>query len=270
MYFTRDESEIVIHSDDAFAQVAYLRFKQLHLEEKSEDDLDPSWMSDMNLDPVWEADSITLPIQDIVAAKLASITAPEAPSSGHHRTVSGGDPEDLCHSKFTTHSSPLVCAIGGTTAYDNLLVHGKRHMSAAEETTACLQNVQGKQASAKTENNFLLRRTLHLTCEIRSLWLDKLGKMGLSWTEVVFMQVFVTNMSDFGVVNGAYKAFFGINPPPRACVGANLPAPCRVQVSCTAIRNNVKGVKPRRTLHVQGMSYWAPANIGPYSQATEV
>ncbi|KAF9304386.1 hypothetical protein BGZ74_001687 [Mortierella antarctica] len=205
-----DESEIVIHSDDAFAQVAYLRFKQLHLEEKSEDDLDPSWMSDMNLDPVWEADSITLPIQDIVAAKLASITAPEAPSSGHHRTVSGGDPEDLCHSKFTTHSSPLVCAIG-----------------------------------------------------------DKLGKMGLSWTEVVFMQVFVANMSDFGVVNGAYKAFFGINPPPRACVGANLPAPCRVQVSCTAIRNNVKGVKPRRTLHVQGMSYWAPANIGPYSQATE-
>ncbi|KAG0025722.1 hypothetical protein BGZ81_006942 [Podila clonocystis] len=235
-----DESEIVIHSDDAFAQVAYLRFKQLHLEEKSEDDLDPSWMSDMNLDPVWEADSITLPIKDIVAAKLACNTTPETPSSGHYRTVSGGDPEDLYKSKFITHSSPLVCAIGGTTAYDELLAHGKKHMSIAEETTACLQNVQ-----------------------------DKLGKIGLSWTEVVFMQVFVTNMSDFGVVNGAYKTFFGINPPPRACVGANLPAPCRVQVSCIAIRSNIKGVKPRQTLHVQGMSYWAPANIGPYSQATE-
>ncbi|KAF9316151.1 ATP binding domain 4 [Podila horticola] len=235
-----DESEIVIHSDDAFAQVAYLRFKQLHLEKKSEDDLDPSWMSDMNLDPVWEADSITLPIQDIVAANLASDTAPEAASNGHYRTVSGGDPEDLYRSKFTTHSSPLVCAIGGTTAYDDLFAHGKKHMSIAEETMACLQNVQ-----------------------------EKLRKMGLSWSEVVFMQVFVTNMSDFGVVNGAYKTFFGINPPPRACVGANLPAPCRVQVSCTAIHNNIKGIKPRQTLHVQGMSYWAPANIGPYSQATE-
>ncbi|KAF9425851.1 hypothetical protein BGZ94_007161 [Podila epigama] len=76
-------------------------------------------------------------------------------------------------------------------------------------------------------------------------------------------------MSDFGVVNGAYKSFFGINPPPRACVGAKLPLPCRVQVNCVAMRNGIKGVKPRKTLHVQGMSYWAPANIGPYSQATE-
>lgn len=224
----------------------------------------------MNLDPVWEADSITLPIQDIVAANLASDTAPEAASNGHYRTVSGGDPEDLYRSKFTTHSSPLVCAIGGTTAYDDLFAHGKKHMSIAEETMACLQNVQGKHVSTKTENNFLRRRTLHLTFEILSPWLEKLRKMGLSWSEVVFMQVFVTNMSDFGVVNGAYKTFFGINPPPRACVGANLPAPCRVQVSCTAIHNNIKGIKPRQTLHVQGMSYWAPANIGPYSQATEV
>lgn len=26
----------------------------------------------------------------------------------------------------------------------------------------------------------------------------------------------------------------------------------------------------RRALHVQGVSYWAPANIGPYSQAIQV
>jgi diphthine-ammonia ligase len=84
------------------------------------------------------------------------------------------------------------------------------------------------------------------------------------------MQVFVSNMADFGVVNGAYKGFFGINPPPRACVGANLPKPCRIQVSCTAIRKGAIPTKSRQTLHVQGMSYWAPANIGPYSQATEV
>lgn len=100
--------------------------------------------------------------------------------------------------------------------------------------------------------------------------LAKLEKIGLSWTEVAFMQVFVSNMADFGVVNGAYKGFFGINPPPRACVGANLPKPCRIQVSCTAIRRGAIPTKPRQTLHVQGMSYWAPANIGPYSQATEV
>jgi len=100
--------------------------------------------------------------------------------------------------------------------------------------------------------------------------LAKLERIGLTWTEVVFMQVFVSNMADFGVVNGAYKGFFGINPPPRACVGANLPKPYRIQVSCTAIRKDAVPARPRQTLHVQGMSYWAPANIGPYSQASEV
>jgi len=83
------------------------------------------------------------------------------------------------------------------------------------------------------------------------------------------MQVFVSNMADFGVVNGAYKNFFGINPPPRACVGASLPKPLRIQVNCIAIQKEAT-MPPRQTLHVQGMSYWAPANIGPYSQATEV
>lgn len=111
-------------------------------------------MSDMNLDPVWEADSITLPIQDIVAAKLASNTTPETLTSSHYRTVSGGDPEDLYLSKYTAHSSPIVCAIGGTTAYDNLLAHGKKHMSIAEETTACLKNVQGERAHRITEKYF--------------------------------------------------------------------------------------------------------------------
>jgi hypothetical protein len=29
-------------------------------------------------------------------------------------------------------------------------------------------------------------------------------------------------------------------------------------------------VQGRQALHVQGLSYWAPANIGPYSQAVSV
>ncbi|KAH7036915.1 hypothetical protein BKA57DRAFT_399303, partial [Linnemannia elongata] len=210
-----EESEVVIHSDDAFAQVAYLRFKKLRLEDKSEDELDSCWMSDMNLDPVWEADELI-------------------------RSSSSGGTFGGHISKFSSHESDVLCAVGGTTAFETAS-EGSRHLSIAEETVACLQNVQAK-----------------------------LEKIGLSWTEVVFMQVFVSNMADFGVVNGAYKSFFGINPPPRACVGANLPKPCRIQVSCTAIRRGAVPTKPRQTLHVQGMSYWAPANIGPYSQATEV
>ncbi|KAI8597696.1 hypothetical protein EDD21DRAFT_289362, partial [Dissophora ornata] len=213
-----DESETVIHSDDHFAQVAYLRFKKLHLEDKTEDDMDSGWMSEMNLDPVWDADSIMMPIEDIVCSK---------------QQLKGSD-------TFSKHRSDIVCAIGGTNAFEMPNFEARRHLSIAEETTACLQNVQAK-----------------------------LERIGLTWAEVVFMQVFVTDMGDFGVVNCAYKTFFGINPPPRACVGANLLNSIRIQVSCTAIHKEISSPNPRQTLHVQGISYWAPANIGPYSQATE-
>ncbi|KAG0219454.1 hypothetical protein BGX33_002724 [Mortierella sp. NVP41] len=237
-----EESEVVIHSDDAFAQVAYLRFKKLRLEEKTEDELDSCWMSDINLDPVWEADELMLPIEEIVQSKQASQKHDDSSSKviSQEPAVARDDSLEQHTSKFLSHQSDVVCAIGGTTAFEATSSKSTRHLSIAEETVACLQNVQ-----AKLEN------------------------IGLSWTEVVFMQVFVANMADFGVVNGAYKGFFGINPPPRACVGTNLPKPCRIQVSCTAIRKGAVSTKPRQTLHVQGMSYWAPANIGPYSQATE-
>ncbi|KAF9954290.1 ATP binding domain 4 [Modicella reniformis] len=246
-----DESEIVIHADDHFAQVAYLRFKKLHLENKTVHEMNPAWISEMGLNPVWDADAIMAPIEDIVRSKQRVCEAKDGTGDQERSTIN--DQGQLNHrdnnqedtlvssrSKFTTHESDIVCAIGGTIAYESPSFGEKRLLSIADETTACLQNVQ-----------------------------TKLEKIQLSWAEVVFMQVFVSDMRDFGAVNGAYKAFFGINPPPRACVGAHLPDSTRIQVSCTAIRKEVTSPKPRRTLHVQGMSYWAPANIGPYSQATE-
>ncbi|KAF8974945.1 ATP binding domain 4 [Entomortierella lignicola] len=241
-----DESEIVMHSDDHFAQVAYLRFKRLHLEDKTEDELDSNWRDDMNLNPVWTADAMLAPIEKIVQSKLLLT------DNGEDNELKGIQTREVTHNtsdsypqvrqqnKSSTHQSKIVCAVGMTTAFENPPLKFEQRMSISEETTACLQNVQAK-----------------------------LQQIGLCWSEVVFMQVFVSDMGDFGVVNNAYKAFFGINPPPRACVGANLPNAIRIQVSCTAIRKEVSNPKVRNTLHVQGISYWAPANIGPYSQATQ-
>ncbi|KAG0300495.1 hypothetical protein BGZ98_009133 [Dissophora globulifera] len=246
-----DESEVVIHSDDHFAQVAYLRFKKLHLEDKSEDEIDPNWMSEVNLDPLWDADSLMIPIEKTVRSKqrsswvgvMADTIIPHEAETAHRRASGEGDNSlysdhgSSYRSKFSTHKSDIICAIGGTNAF---MIPTRKHLSIAEETTMCLQNVQAK-----------------------------LERIGLTWAEVVFMQVFVSDMGTFGVVNGAYKAFFGINPPPRACVGANLPNSIRIQVNCMAIRKTAVNPTPRKTLHIQGISYWAPANIGPYSQATE-
>ena len=79
-------------------------------------------------------------------------------------------------------------------------------------------------------------------------------------------------MDDFGAVNTVYSAMFGTSPPSRACVGLRLPLGTRVRVDCFAFDDSaVKGTPlKRQALHVQGVSYWAPANIGPYSQAIQV
>lgn len=147
-----EESEVVIHSDDAFAQVAYLRFKKLRLEDKSEDELDSCWMSNMNLDPVWEADELILPIEEIVHAKQAAqkhddnsgiVTTHGTGVAQDGRRRSSNDGTFGGHfSKFLSHESDVLCAVGGTTAFETAS-EGSRHLSIAEETVACLQNVQG-------------------------------------------------------------------------------------------------------------------------------
>lgn len=54
----------------------------------------------------------------------------------------------------------------------------------------------------------------------------------------------------------------------RALVGTALERPARLQIDIVARRCSSQNLK--QTMHVQGMSYWAPANIGPYSQSAIV
>lgn len=48
----------------------------------------------------------------------------------------------------------------------------------------------------------------------------------------------------------------------------DLPQTTRIKLDCTAYKET--NSHERKALHVQGLSYWAPANIGPYSQAIEI
>jgi hypothetical protein len=52
----------------------------------------------------------------------------------------------------------------------------------------------------------------------------------------------------------------------RVCVEAQLPDNVAMMLDCygNSCHSN------RETMHVQGLSHWAPANIGPYSQCTKV
>lgn len=81
-------------------------------------------------------------------------------------------------------------------------------------------------------------------------------------------------MSDFPAANAAYITYFGTSPPSRATVAVPLPRGQRIRVDVIGFDDKAdagaRSVGGRSALHVQGLSYWAPANIGPYSQAVSV
>ncbi|KAH8700267.1 putative ATP binding L-PSP endoribonuclease family protein [Talaromyces proteolyticus] len=88
--------------------------------------------------------------------------------------------------------------------------------------------------------------------------------------DIVFATVLLRSMKDFTPMNDVYVSLFTKpNPPARVTVacGDCLPKGVEIMVSF------VIGLGPRglrKGLHVQSRSYWAPANIGPYSQAITV
>ncbi|KAJ9126479.1 hypothetical protein QFC24_002222 [Naganishia onofrii] len=97
-----------------------------------------------------------------------------------------------------------------------------------------------------------------------------LMERGLSLTQIQHQNFLLADMDDFPKANKAYSAFFGSSPPSRACVSVVLPVNQRVRLEAMGYDDSLlpeRSVLGRSALHVQSISYWAPANIGPYSQA---
>ncbi|CAG7942515.1 unnamed protein product [Penicillium nalgiovense] len=91
-----------------------------------------------------------------------------------------------------------------------------------------------------------------------------------STDDIVFATVLLNSMADFGSMNDIYVSLFKKpNPPARVTVACGDRLPSNVKVMVTFVVD--LGARDRRQgLHVQSRSYWAPANIGPYSQALSV
>lgn len=94
-----------------------------------------------------------------------------------------------------------------------------------------------------------------------------LAQSQLTPDDIIYSTILLRSMDDFTTINPIYATLFSKpNPPARATVacGDGLPAKAAVTVSIVV---NTDHSQQRRGLHVQSRSYWAPANIGPYSQA---
>ena len=74
-------------------------------------------------------------------------------------------------------------------------------------------------------------------------------------------------MSQYASLNSEYVRRLNCSRPARLCVQSPLPPGSDVRIDVTAVRPLVVH---RRHMHVQSVSHWAPANIGPYSQSVLV
>lgn len=106
-----------------------------------------------------------------------------------------------------------------------------------------------------------------------------LKKRSLYSSQILFCSLILADMNDFLEVNEVYKKFFDVSkvgplPPSRMCVeSCFLSKDISLQLSVTVdISSSVKNIsnimlnENKDGLHVQGISYWCPCNIGPYSQ----
>lgn len=109
-------------------------------------------------------------------------------------------------------------------------------------------------------------QTTSLLAQIQS----RLHSLSLSPSHILTATILLRSMSDFPALNALYAPLFASapNPPSRVTIscGALLPPSVHVAVSLTVV-TTAGPIPDRRGLHVQSRSYWAPANIGPYSQA---
>ncbi|KAI1774039.1 adenine nucleotide alpha hydrolases-like protein [Hypoxylon cercidicola] len=108
------------------------------------------------------------------------------------------------------------------------------------------------------------RQTEFIVNQVR----ERLDEQALPETAITNSIIVLRRMADFPTINKLYGALFKeVNPPARVTIscGALLPTGCDISMLLAVQLQMKQG--DRRGLHVQSRSYWAPANIGPYSQA---
>jgi len=98
----------------------------------------------------------------------------------------------------------------------------------------------------------------------------------LSPSAINHCTLLLRDMRDFAVINSVYGQYFHhVNPPARVTMALGNTMPENIDVMLSVIvdkeekdcTSRMARRVERQGLHVQSRSYWAPANIGPYSQA---
>ncbi|KAJ3395136.1 ATP binding domain 4 [Entophlyctis sp. JEL0112] len=221
-------SSTVIHSNDAGAIVAYLRFLELRTEEK-------------DVGAVGMTEELRTKLLSFCARNYISDFDVTALMSMHSkRSQSEKLQLQVLNDRQTWSQRTSISAMDGFVAIGG--AYSRVSSSTEDETRQTLDQI-----GEILENNYM------------------------TWTDVVMMHLFVADMNEFSAINSVYGSYFGCDPPTRVTVQAAFSkGDPKIQIDCLAFRNTGTGVVEKTVMHVQSVSYWAPSNIGPYSQTVKL
>lgn len=100
-----------------------------------------------------------------------------------------------------------------------------------------------------------------------------LSTQDLQLSDVCSVSLYINDMTEYATLNKDYVNIMSFpNPPSRGCVECPLPEGVGVILEALAYKAVVNDPEfvDKHSMHIQGISHWAPANIGPYSQAVRV
>ncbi|XP_069640181.1 diphthine--ammonia ligase isoform X3 [Haliaeetus albicilla] len=227
-----DSAKVVVHSADAFAPVAYLHFLKLHLENKQGESSGMFMANSCSCELSCDDDDIFPSSEEDEPQKNILVLW----KSSKHNTL------DFTKVFGSSGKSPSGYQwFSGITAHF-LPSKGKNAQEAAREAFSSLQ--------------------ANMTSE------------GLKLKDIILVHLYIKSMKDFSVINSVYVTQFDLCPPARVCVETLLPDGILFCIDClthkydTATDDVLRDEK--LVMHVQSISHWAPASIGPYSQSIKV
>ncbi|KAL0101093.1 hypothetical protein PUN28_018744 [Cardiocondyla obscurior] len=247
-----DEYESIVNSRDNVAPVGYLRFTKIHLEEKDNGELEKLSLSERLKNVLIKSP------QDYIA----EIIGPEL-----HDGCNLSEDENDEH----------ACESNSLKASNSDQFHPPSPMEILyEEEDYPDAPVVNRNQTGWFWFGGIVGKHPDVTSAMEEA-LEKLSSLiqneSLCPSDIVAMTLYIKDMSNYKIINEVYVSWLGKrNPAVRVCV--ECPLNVHVALDATAYKESQesgdKRTCKRHTMHVQSISHWAPANIGPYSQAVRV
>ncbi|XP_043285189.1 diphthine--ammonia ligase isoform X2 [Venturia canescens] len=245
-----DEYESVV-SNDKIAPVGYLNFKKIHLQDKN------NGIENMTLQERLKKVSIKGPYDYI-----AEIVGPEL-QDGCNLSDDDNDEREIDNiSLKTSNSGPFHPPSPLEIKYDDEDYPDVPVSNKNKTGWYWFGGIAGKNPDSKLAMEEALDKLSNLV-----------KRENLQTTNIVGVTLYVKNMSNYASINEVYVSRLGQpNPPVRVCI--ECPLNVHVVLDALAYKemkvNETEKVLKRHTMHVQSISNWSPASIGPYSQAIRV